>query len=82
MKRRSNFLPKIQLLAFGDSVVRTNLRAATAADACVGVDLIDITLRNSVHRTNRHASAACYTVVTNYVCHSLLIFKLSCYLVN
>ncbi len=76
MKRQPIFHPKIRLSTFGDSVVRTNLSAATAADACVGIDFVDITLRDSVHRTNGHASAACDTVVANYVCHSLLIFKL------
>ena len=64
-----SFLTKGRL-TLSDSVVRTNLSAAAAADASVGIDVIDITFRDCVHRANRHASAACDTVVANYVCHS------------
>lgn len=57
-------------LAFCDSVVRTNLSAAAAADASVGIDVIDVALRDSVNGANRHASAACDAVIANYVCHN------------
>ena len=58
-------------LALCDCVVRTNLCAAAAADASVGIDFVDITFRDCVYRANRHASAASDAAVTNYVCHNL-----------
>ena len=39
-------------LALADSVVRTNLCAAAAADAGIGIDVIDIALRDCVYRAN------------------------------
>jgi len=45
------------------------LRAASAADASVGINVIDISGGDSVNRTNRLASTACDAVVADYVCH-------------
>lgn len=67
-------------LTLCDSVVRTNLCAASAADACVGIDMIDIALGDCVYRANRHAGAACYTVVANYVCHNSCVLSYYCLL--
>ena len=57
-------------LAFANCLVRTSLSARTAADASVGINYIDVTLADSASWTHIHASSACYTIVTNYVCHS------------
>lgn len=55
--------------ALFDSVVGANRSAAAAADASVGVDVIDITLADCLYRANRLACAACDTSVCNYVSH-------------
>ena len=57
-------------LALGDSVAGANGCAAAAADASVGIDLVDIALRDSLYGAYGLASAACYAVVTDYVSHS------------
>lgn len=59
--------------ALGDSIIGANLCAAAAADTSVRIDFVDISFRDSVYRTYRHASAACDAVVANYVSHNLII---------
>lgn len=53
-----------------DSVVGANRSAAAAADACVGIDVIDLTFGNSLHGAYGLASAACDASVGNNVSHS------------
>jgi len=45
----SQYFSLFQSLALLDSVVRANRCAAAAADASVGIDMIDITLRDCLY---------------------------------
>ena len=67
------FLLYPQSLFFVNSIARAILRASTAADASIRVDMIDIAFRDSFNRTYRSASAASYTIVIDYVSHFLRI---------
>ena len=55
---------------------RTNIRASTALCTSFRIDRIDIAFRDSAYRTLIDASTASNTIVTNYVSHFLLDFKL------
>lgn len=61
-------------LALFDSVVGANRCAAAAADACVGINLVDVALRDSLYGTNGKTCAASDTSVSNYVSHSCIIY--------
>ncbi len=63
----------VGLLSLANCLVGASLSASTAADAGVGINYIDVTLADSASWTHIHASSACYTVVTNYVCHNQII---------
>ena len=57
-----------------DSVAGAYRCAAAAADASVGIDLIDIACRDCVYRAYSLASATCNAIVANYVSHSSFFF--------
>lgn len=59
-------------LALLDSVVGANRSAAAAADACVRIDVVDITLRDCLNGTYGLACATSDTSVCNYVSHDFL----------
>lgn len=67
-----------ELFAGDDSVVGANGSASAAVDACVGIDVIDITCADCVYRADTLASATCHTVVSNYVCHNSYSFVSYC----
>ncbi len=62
-------------LALFDSVVGANRCAAAAADASIGIDLVDIALRDSLYGANGKTCAASDTSVSNYVSHSCKYYK-------
>ncbi len=62
------------LLTFCDSVRRTYLRAAAAADACVGIDVIDLALADCLYWAYGLTCTARYAVVTNYISHNAINF--------
>lgn len=57
-------------LAFLDCVVGANCCTATAADASVGIDNIDIAGRDSLNGANGLACTTCDATVCNYVSHN------------
>lgn len=57
------------VLSFSDRISGTYSSAATAANACVGIDVIDVALGNSFNGANWKASAACDACIANYVSH-------------
>lgn len=63
-------------LSFGDSVGGADLCAAAAADALIGIDVIDVAGSDSSYRANGLAGSTSHAVVANYVCHSSLVFKI------
>ncbi len=62
------------LLRKADCLVGANRSACAALCALVGVDVIDVALRDSSYWALVDASSACDTVVTNYVCHNSFTF--------
>ena len=66
------------LLLQRDSLVGANISAATALDAGISVDNINITSRDSLYGALANAATASYTFVgINFVSHSKLYVK--CY---
>ena len=63
-------------LTFRDSIARANLCAATAIDASIGVDVIDIAFADRISRTYALACSACHAVVANYISHNSNVFYL------
>lgn len=61
--------------AFCNSVVGADLSAAAAGDALVGVDVVDVAGGDCANGANRFTSAACDTVVADYVSHSSKVLK-------
>ena len=59
-----------------DSFRRASVCASAAFCTHVGVDVIDVTLRDSPNRAFVDASAASNAIVTNYVSHFRLILSL------
>lgn len=59
-------------LALSDSVVGANLSAAAAADALIGVDVIDVAGSDSADGAYGLTGAASDAVVADYVSHSSL----------
>ena len=64
----SHFLFAIAL-SLVDSFRRASISACAAFRAHVGVDMVDVTLRDSPNRAFVDASAASNAIVTNYVSH-------------
>lgn len=60
----------LRLFAGDDSLARAYLRARTAVNAGIGIDVVDVTLRDCAHGANRETSAASDTRVSDYVSHS------------
>ena len=58
-----------------DSAAGANFCARTALDASVGIDVVDIALRDSLNGANGQTSAASYARIGNNVSHSKLIIK-------
>lgn len=64
------FSERGKLCARFDCVVRTNLSAATAFDAEIGVDVVDFALRDSLYGANGQTSSASDATISDYVSHS------------
>lgn len=77
----SHSLPFVSSLSLLDSIVGTNRSAAAAADAGVGINLVDLALGDSLYRANRNTCSACHAAVCNYISHnfSFLKFRLVSY---
>lgn len=60
-------------LSLFDSVVGANRSTAAAADASVGIDFVDITLRNSLNGANGKTGTASDTSVSNNISHSMIL---------
>lgn len=58
-------------LALLDSIVGADGCAAAAADASIGIDLVDIALRDSLYGANGKTCSASNTFVGYYVSHTL-----------
>lgn len=58
-----------RLFAGDDSLAGANLCAAATFDASVGVNLVDVAFRDCLYGTNGQASAASYTLISDYVSH-------------
>ena len=66
-------------LSLLDSIVGAYRCAATAADACVGIDLVDVTLRNCLYGAYRNTCTASYAAVGDYISHSYSKFLMYIY---
>lgn len=65
---RQSFI-STELFAGDNCLAGANFCAATALDALVRVDVIDIALRDSLNGANRHAGAASNARIGDYVSH-------------
>ena len=61
------------LFAGDDSIVGANAGASAAVNAGIGINYIDIALRNRIGRALGETCAASYAAVSNYVCHNCLV---------
>jgi len=69
----------VSLLLEADSAAGASVGTGAALGAFVGVDAVDVALRDSANGTFVDAGAACNAVITNYVSHSInnLKFKIN-----
>ncbi len=58
-----------ELFAGDNCLAGANFCTATALDAGVGIDVVDIALRDSLYRANRHTSATSNARIGDYVSH-------------
>ena len=59
-----------------DSLVRTNACACSALCAEIGINRIDVALRDSLNGALANTCTASNAVFSNYVCHNAFLFKL------
>jgi hypothetical protein len=81
----TSLLGSKDVLCFLGSANRASLRASTARNAGICIDLIlAVTFGDAAHGASFNASAACYAIVTDLVCHLifLLINFLDTYIVS
>ena len=67
----SKIVDCVFLLWKADSLVRTNACACAALCACVCVNLVDITLRDSLYWALADTCSTCNAIITNYVSHNV-----------
>ena len=68
--------PAVSLLSLADRTCRTCICTGTAIYACTGVDDIMIfTLGNSTIRALSLTGTAAYTIITDNICHSLVLLR-------
>jgi hypothetical protein len=71
--RRSGFLFFLLLFSLErDGAGGASVGTGAALGALIGIDGVDIALRDSTNGTFVDTSAACYAVFTNFVSHSFL----------
>ena len=58
-----------RLFAGNDSTAGANLSAAAALDASVGIDVVDVTFRDSLNGANGHTCATSHARISNNVSH-------------
>lgn len=65
----------VSLFPGDDCFAGANFCAATAFDAGVGIDVIDVAFRDSLYGANGKTSSTSYTLVSDYVSHDKLNFR-------
>ena len=65
----------IRLFTGDDSLAGANFSASATLDAGVGINYIDVTLRNRFNGAVGKTCAASYTFVSNYVSHNCVFFE-------